>query len=109
MATDEKDRFGEKLREKQRADEDRFFAQRDRELLEKLRGSSAAQEESTIQELAKSRCPRCGTRLAAKQVEGVEIDECPSCSGIWLDKGELESLSRRDSKSWLARVLRVRD
>ncbi|MEA2626667.1 MAG: uncharacterized protein QOD06_2712 [Candidatus Binatota bacterium] len=109
MPNDEKDRFGEKLREKERAEEDRFFAQRDRDLLEKLRRSSSEQEESTIQELARSRCPRCGTRLVAKQVDGVEIDECPSCSGVWLDKGELEALSRRDSKTWLARVLGVAD
>jgi hypothetical protein len=34
---DEKDRLGAKLREKEKAEEDRYFAQRDRELIEKLK------------------------------------------------------------------------
>ena len=39
---DEKGRLGTKLQEKERADEDRYFAQRDRKALEKLKHSSEA-------------------------------------------------------------------
>jgi Zn-finger nucleic acid-binding protein len=36
-------------------------------------------------------CPRCGGRpLALTPVrEGLEIDACPSCGGVWLDKSEI--------------------
>lgn len=38
-------------------------------------------------------CPRCHTcDLAEKDRQGVKIDVCPSCRGVWLDRGELEKL-----------------
>src|SRR5438094_544146 len=37
MTMDEKDRLGKKLQDKERGDEDRYFAERDRELIEKLK------------------------------------------------------------------------
>ncbi len=38
-------------------------------------------------------CPRgCGIDLSRANRQGVEIDYCPKCQGIWLDRGELEKL-----------------
>ncbi len=34
-------------------------------------------------------CPRCQTELQTRSTDGVEIDECPSCRGIWFDADEL--------------------
>ena len=34
-------------------------------------------------------CPRCGADLSAKVLNGVIIDQCKECQGIWLDKNEL--------------------
>lgn len=40
-------------------------------------------------------CPRCGTApLSVTKVNGVEVDVCPGCHGVALDKGELEQLLR---------------
>ena len=36
------------------------------------------------------RCPKCGAGLIEVVYKGVEIDKCSSCSGLWLDCGELE-------------------
>ena len=33
------------------------------------------------------KCPVGGSELTGKSREGVEINFCPHCSGIWLDKG----------------------
>jgi len=101
----DKDRFGDKLRDKQKADEDRFFAEQDRARLEKLREQSGQAAETAAAETAKGRCPRCGSSLVAKKLDEVEIDECTSGHGVWLDAGELEALSRRDSQGWLRRFL----
>ena len=35
------------------------------------------------------KCPIDGTELAAKSNAGIEINFCPKCRGVWLDKGEL--------------------
>ena len=45
------------------------------------------------------KCPHCtGTTLVMSERQGVEIDYCPSCRGIWLDRGELDKLLERASK-----------
>lgn len=41
-------------------------------------------------------CPRCEVEvLDEKTRDGVTIDTCPSCRGVWLDRGELERLIAR--------------
>jgi Zn-finger nucleic acid-binding protein len=37
-------------------------------------------------------CPACGAELHTVVRQGVEIDRCPACHGVWLDRGELEKL-----------------
>lgn len=42
------------------------------------------------------KCPSCpDTTLVMSDRQGVEIDYCPSCRGIWLDRGELDKLLDR--------------
>ncbi len=38
------------------------------------------------------RCPRCGDLLRETQHDGVRVDECCRCRGMWLDDGELERI-----------------
>ncbi len=41
-------------------------------------------------------CPSCqDERLAITERQGVEIDYCPRCRGVWLDRGELDKLIER--------------
>jgi Zn-finger nucleic acid-binding protein len=40
-------------------------------------------------------CPVCKTGLAMSDRQGVEIDYCPSCRGVWLDRGELDKIIER--------------
>jgi uncharacterized protein len=102
----EKDPFGDKLRDKERAEEGRYFAERDRAALEKLRLQDEAGREATARELAIGRCPKCGSRLTQSSLDNVTLEACPSCGGIWLDKGELAAVSRREEHSWLGRFFR---
>ena len=37
-------------------------------------------------------CPNCNSSMQNVARSGVEIDICPSCRGVWLDRGELEKL-----------------
>jgi ribosomal protein L37AE/L43A len=102
---DEKDRLGAKLREKEKAEEDRYFAQRDKELLEKLKQQQAAPTEA-VQQQALMHCPKCATKLNTVKHHDVTVDECPSCQGMWLDRGELEILAQREHEGWLGRFFR---
>lgn len=41
------------------------------------------------------KCPVDDTQLAITERQGVEIDYCPTCRGVWLDRGELDKLIER--------------
>ena len=40
-------------------------------------------------------CPIDGTELVMTERSGVEIDYCPKCRGVWLDRGELDKIIDR--------------
>jgi Zn-finger nucleic acid-binding protein len=41
------------------------------------------------------KCPKCNITLLMSDKQGIEIDYCPDCRGIWLDRGELEKIIER--------------
>jgi uncharacterized protein len=43
------------------------------------------------------KCPVCEVPLSISSREGVEIDFCPQCRGVWLDRGELDKVIERAS------------
>jgi uncharacterized protein len=104
----DKDRLGSKLRDKEKAEEDRYFAQRDQELIEKLKQEKAGETETAVRQLALMRCPKCGDKLDTLQVHNVTVEKCPSCEGMWLDRGEMETLAQHENEGWLTRLLRGR-
>ena len=42
-------------------------------------------------------CPSCNVQLSMTAREGVEIDYCPNCRGVWLDRGELDKIIERSA------------
>jgi Zn-finger nucleic acid-binding protein len=40
-------------------------------------------------------CPIDGSTLLLSERQGIEIDYCPQCRGVWLDRGELDKLIDR--------------
>ena len=45
-------------------------------------------------------CPHCkDVNLAMTDRQGIEIDYCPTCRGIWLDRGELDRLIERAERT----------
>jgi Zn-finger nucleic acid-binding protein len=44
-------------------------------------------------------CPNCKTvTLVMSERQGVEIDHCPQCRGVWLDRGELDKILERSAR-----------
>ncbi|MDZ4766541.1 MAG: zf-TFIIB domain-containing protein [Chloroflexota bacterium] len=41
-------------------------------------------------------CPIDGTDLVMSNRQGIEIDYCPKCRGVWLDRGELDKIIERE-------------
>lgn len=47
-------------------------------------------------------CPSCGETLLMTERLSVQIDYCPKCRGIWLDRGELEKIIDRVEQEAMA-------
>jgi Zn-finger nucleic acid-binding protein len=44
-------------------------------------------------------CPNCQSGMTSVQRSVVEFDMCPTCRGVWLDRGELEKLMSLDREA----------
>lgn len=42
-------------------------------------------------------CPTCKTPLTMSERQGIEIDYCATCRGVWLDRGELDKIIERSA------------
>ena len=80
--SDERDRFGDKLHDVEKAREDQWAREQDRRLIEKLRQRQAAD----------LHCPQCNTKLVPRAVGGVAVLACPSDHGAWLDAESLRHM-----------------
>lgn len=85
--------------------EDEYFAQRDLELKQKLHAQMLAEREAAERRTHYMKCPKCGADLVTTDFEGVQVDRCPECQGVWLDAGELEHLHQRQDRNVLARIV----
>ena len=39
-------------------------------------------------------CPKCGMDLIEIKYQGIKVDKCWACEGVWLDAGEFEAISK---------------
>lgn len=51
----------------------------------------------TTQELS---CPKCGSEMRSYERNGVTVDQCSGCRGVFLDRGELEHLIEAESSHY---------
>ena len=99
--------------------EDEWFLANEKKLLETARierekrekeraaqrGGGGAQAASKDQHFM--RCPKCGHEMREEALEGVKIDRCSFCEGIYFDAGELDQvlLKREDDRRGFFRKL----
>lgn len=44
------------------------------------------------------KCPHCNVDLMMTERQGIEIDYCSQCRGVWLDRGELDKIIERSAQ-----------
>jgi uncharacterized protein len=54
-------------------------------------------------------CPTDSTTLVMSERSGIEIDYCPTCRGVWLDRGELDKIIERSTSPATSRTDRRDD
>ena len=55
---------------------------------------SLAEEKKKLAALHYMRCPKCGLELIEIDYKGIKVDKCSECEGVWLDAGELQTVSK---------------
>jgi len=90
----EKDRSGEKLKFDERANEDKYFAVKEHELIERMK-AEFQKVQAARREAQPVNCPKCPGKLESYRFMDFVLDRCERCEGIWLDKGDLEGILRR--------------
>lgn len=77
--------------------EEEYFARIDADLRKEMRAKADAERAAQVA-AERNKCPRDGTPLVPRETHHVIIDTCPTCEGIWLDKGELEILEKAQAE-----------
>ena len=90
--------------DRKKALEEDYFRRKEKEAIEKLRAKMTAEEQARVEAAAKLQCPKCDGTLQAVMFEGVEIDTCDKCGGVWLDANELDALTKRDKSGIFGRL-----
>ena len=107
--------------EQDKTREDDWFRKNEKELIdaaqvarqkrEKERAALEKEgERRRLEQLHHMKCPKCGHDMAEKDLDGVSVDVCTFCEGIYFDAGELDKLFLKrdsDSKGFLARLLKL--
>ncbi len=92
------------FRRKGSDNEDEYFHQQDRKLIEKHRknldAQRAQQERIARQQAHWMKCPNCGGDMVEVELEAVMVDQCSACRGIYFDAGEVDLMlkSHRPSR-----------
>ena len=89
--------------ERRKGLEEEYFHRKNQEAIEKLRAKMKVAEEAKAAGTSSMQCPRCDGNLKESKFEEVLIDTCDKCGGVWLDSGELEQLTKKDTSGWLSR------
>jgi len=85
---EEKDRFGDFIRLLERAREDVYFAEKDRELLDNLKRRLEGTRQGQL-EIPTMNCPQCSISLRNSTFMDFSVRRCAACGGIWLDRNLL--------------------
>lgn len=89
--------------------EDEYFVREDAEKKRKLavqvKKETETSELKRLKELHFMRCPKCGLQLQEVKYVGIDADVCFACGGVFLDKGELETIVRPEKAGVVAAIL----
>jgi uncharacterized protein len=95
------------MTDKPSKNEDEYFARRDAELLRQQRETARKSAVELERKTHYMKCPKCGYDLISGDWDGIQIDQCTHCHGVWCDAGEVEEiLKRKIQPNILARIFR---
>ncbi len=90
--------------------EEEYYARQEYEKKRKLEEEKIKDlkldEKQNLKDLHYMKCPKCGMDLIEIDYKNIKIDKCSACEGVWLDAGEMETVSSME-KGGLDRLFSV--
>lgn len=81
--------------------EDEYFARQELERRKKWAQEQSAKmaeaERESLKQAHWMKCPKCGMDLQEIDLQGVKVDQCANCGGIFLDAGEIDQLTKHEA------------
>jgi hypothetical protein len=107
--------------ERDRRSEDAWFQENEKQLLETARlarekreaeraAKAQTEERQKLKDLHFMKCPKCGHDMKEENLEGVSVDRCSFCEGIYLDAGELDQIflkKEEDRKGFFRKLVKI--
>ncbi len=84
------------MKDKPSRNEEEYFARREAELVQERREAAALAAAEQERKSHYMKCPKCGHDLRTEEYQGIEVDRCAECHGIWFDAGEAESVLKQE-------------
>ncbi len=93
----------DELQEKGYNKEEEYFYKQNKDLIEKRRRElDAKRQEQARTHPHWMKCPKCGADMKEIERQGIKVDQCGACGGIYFDRGELELLlDAKEQKGFL--------
>jgi hypothetical protein len=73
--------------------EDEYFARQEAELMQAERARLTEERAAAERQQHLMKCPKDGYDLTSRDIQGVTVETCDHCGGMWLDANELEQLA----------------
>jgi len=90
--------------------EEEYFFRKDAELKRKMAQERQAklqgEERERRRALHHMKCPKCGMDLEEISLSDVRVDKCFHCEGLWLDKGEIDVILKKEA-GMIGKLLQV--
>ena len=107
--------------EDDRKREDDWFRANEKKLIEEAREARARREKERAQKEAAGererlrqahfmKCPKCGHDMKEEDLQGVKVDRCSFCEGLYFDAGELDQVllkKEEDRKGFFRRLVKI--
>jgi hypothetical protein len=94
-----------------RKPEDEYFAriefEKRKKALEAKHSHMKKEEIKRLKEQHWMRCPKCGMEMVEITFEGIKVDKCSECLGIFFDNGEVDQLVGKNRPGFLSRMTEI--
>lgn len=94
-----------------KAAEDEYFAriefEKRKKALEEKQRCIEAEEKENLKALHWMRCPKCGMELIEIDFEGIKVDKCSGCLGVFFDDGEIQQLIDKTKPGFVRRLTSI--